>query len=324
MKTLLIACCTLVFGLNLAFGQSDEIIENTTPLVEEFENGKIDWTSQYIEATGFTVINTEKYKNKKQAVALAKIGAKRVAQANILEIIEGVKVTRETTVEDFMTASDVIKGRIEGTIKGSRLVGTIIEEDYVEVTVRMPLYSADGLAGLIMSEVQKNPEKFEDLNKAKTEASTPKTAEETDAAPTNDSTPTTDAPETIPTTESPTTNKSGVEEVKEKIEQLIINIKNGEISPSMFPVIIDEDGNVIIDLKEYYDPVKGEFIKYVNLTEEMLEELKVKKGVKIIDAVQEFDGSIRLKTANKPKLQKFLKGLGKVGKVALPILLGFL
>lgn len=141
---------------------------------EVFDNGVIDWDNQYIEATGFAVINTEKYSNKRQATKLAEIGAKRVAQANLLEIIQAVKISRTTTVADFMTTSDLIKSKIEGNVRNTRLVGQpTIGEDNVEVKMRMPLYAANGLATMIANSVKANPEQFKALDlEAKAEKNT--------------------------------------------------------------------------------------------------------------------------------------------------------
>lgn len=136
-----------------------------SPDVEIFEHGKIDWRNGFIEATGIAIINNEKYTNNTQAIEMAKIGAKRVAQANILDIIEAVKVTRTTTVQDFMTTSDVIKSQIEGTIRGSRVVGeATVKKDHVAITVRMPLYADRGLASILLTEIQKNPASFQSFD----------------------------------------------------------------------------------------------------------------------------------------------------------------
>ncbi|NJL77021.1 MAG: hypothetical protein HC892_20395 [Saprospiraceae bacterium] len=142
--------------------------------IEIFDNGKIDWHNQYIEATGTAFINTEKHNNRNQAIELAKIGAKVVAQANLLEIIQAVKVTRTTTVQDFMTTSDVINSQIEGTIRGARPVGeAVVNEDQVTVVVRMPLYATNGLSGIIETEIQKNPTPFQSFDLTDTTGASP-------------------------------------------------------------------------------------------------------------------------------------------------------
>jgi len=151
-----------------------EKTNNTNPLVEQFDNGKIDWQNQYIESTGIAIINTEKYKNRTQAIELAKIGAKRVAQANLLDIIQAVKVTRTTTVQDFMTTSDNINSQIQGTIRGARTVGAaVVKEDQVTVTVRMSLYATNGLSGIIQTEIQKNPTPFQSFDLTDTTGASP-------------------------------------------------------------------------------------------------------------------------------------------------------
>src|SRR5690606_37275715 len=119
----------------------------TQPVIENKPNGSINWTQQYVEAKGQSVIDNERFKNPAQAKAMATRGAVVVAQRNLLEMVQGVNVVGETTVQDMITTSDYIYTRVEGLIKGAQQFGPAKELDgMIEVTMRMPIYGNDGIA----------------------------------------------------------------------------------------------------------------------------------------------------------------------------------
>jgi len=120
---------------------------NNSNLIEKKENGVINWTQQYIEATGMSIIDNERWKLPEQAKEMAERGAKVVAQRNLLEIVQGVKVTSTTTVKDMITQSDVIITKVQGVVRGAEIVGEpIVTKNYVKITLRMPIYAQNGLA----------------------------------------------------------------------------------------------------------------------------------------------------------------------------------
>lgn len=92
--------------------------------------GELDWTTGIVTSTGIGVINP-KAVNIAQARAGCIMAATRYAQRNLLEMIEGVNIDSETTVEDFMTTSDIIRTKVQGVLRGAFPVGD-------------PVYKADG------------------------------------------------------------------------------------------------------------------------------------------------------------------------------------
>lgn len=127
----------------------DQYIEE---IIEERTNGNINWSQQYVEAVGQSVIDTERFKNPAQAKAMATRGAVVVAQRNLLEMVQGVNVIGETTVEDMITTSDYIYTRVEGFVKGAERIGPAREIDgMIEVRLRMPIYGNKGIAGAFES-----------------------------------------------------------------------------------------------------------------------------------------------------------------------------
>jgi hypothetical protein len=128
-----------------------EIQTISEPVVEVKPKGSINWTDQFIEVTGSSAIDAARFTNPAQAQLMGTRGAVVDAQRNLLEIIEGVKVTGETTVKDMVTESDVVKTKVEGVVKNARVIGEpIIRNGMVTVTMRAPLYK-DGLANALVS-----------------------------------------------------------------------------------------------------------------------------------------------------------------------------
>ncbi len=75
--------------------------------------------SGFVEATGFGTVDANRTRNPVQARLLAKRAAMVDAQRNLLEMIEGVRVTSGTTVRDAQLESDVIANRVKGLLKGA-------------------------------------------------------------------------------------------------------------------------------------------------------------------------------------------------------------
>ena len=91
--------------------------------------------------------------------------------------------------------------------------------------------------------------------------------------------------------------------------------QNNESSPSLLPVVKDENGNVVVDYSKYIDTKTGKFPKYLNYSKKLMEELKMKEGVALINAVQSNDGTIKIEQGQIEKVNQW----GKIGKAALKI-----
>ncbi len=116
-------------------GKSGEALETTA-------SGMINWTSGEIFATGIGVPPSQPG-NAAQARAMAERAAFVVALRNLLETVKGVRVDSESVVENMMVKSDVIRTRVDGIVKGARVVKTSYMSDgSVEVQVAMPLRGA--------------------------------------------------------------------------------------------------------------------------------------------------------------------------------------
>ncbi len=104
-------------------------------MVEQMDKGEIDWTQLVIKAVGIGAPNPNLPAAAQRPAA--KRAALQDAQRNLLEIIQGVNVTSETTVENFMLKDDVIKSKVQGVLRG-----------YKEEKIK---YMSDGTIEVVLS-----------------------------------------------------------------------------------------------------------------------------------------------------------------------------
>ncbi|MDD3878281.1 MAG: hypothetical protein PHT69_16805 [Bacteroidales bacterium] len=236
------------------------IVNNSRPVVTPVSNGNLNWTEQFIEATGSTLIDSERFANPAHAKAMATRGAVVVAQRNLLEIINGVQVTSETTVRDMMTVGDIIYTRVDGVIKGAEMVGEPVEkEGMMEVRMRVPMYKTNGLAGALYEHLPINP-----------------------------------APETRLQPSTEVQNQS--------LDGLAFNLNGQQYDPALFPVIVDENNNIVLDMAKLYNPNTGSFPQILNSAETIFRELGIREGVEVVDVLRTEPGKIVLNNTNARKI----------------------
>ncbi|HIE03523.1 MAG TPA: hypothetical protein EYP61_02060 [Candidatus Latescibacteria bacterium] len=107
--------------------------------------GYVEWRTQVIRATGVAAPNPALPLAVQRPAMLE--AAKQIALRNLLQIIKGVYINSETTVENAMLKSDVIRSKVEGYIRDFRVLkerymsdGTL--EVDVEVTISDSLREA--------------------------------------------------------------------------------------------------------------------------------------------------------------------------------------
>lgn len=87
---------------------------------EATPDGLTDWTNGYVEATGQ---GTSRYMgNRVQEELMAKQAARTTAQARLLEIIKGIRLTGLTTIATLGSGDTRAATRIKGTLRGARQI----------------------------------------------------------------------------------------------------------------------------------------------------------------------------------------------------------
>jgi hypothetical protein len=254
----------------------DQVYNNARPIIQESPNGNVNWTEQFVEAKGASVIDNNRFENPAQAKAMATRGAVVIAQRNLLEILKGVNVTSETTVQDMVTTNDYVYTRIDGLVKGAKQVGEAIEKDgMMHVTMRVPLYGREGLSSAVYNELPQIKGRSAQV-----------------------------------ITETPKTGTTQAADALSGNEGLVFNIKGKTIDPAMFPVVVDENGQLLLDMTKLYDPNSGNFPKILQSSEQLFNDLGFAKGVDVIDAIQGEKGKIVLDSKNAKKVD-----WGKIGSV---------
>ena len=112
---------------------------NGNDLIERLPSGTINWSIGLITATG-SGAPPSSVSNPAQARLMAKRAAILDARRNLLETVKGVTVDAQTTVQNFMTTSDIVVTKVSGVVKLSRVINTrYMSDGAVEVTVEMDL-----------------------------------------------------------------------------------------------------------------------------------------------------------------------------------------
>ena len=130
----------LFIALVLSFGTTYAgLFDGGEQVVETMGTGEVNWSSNIIRAVGSGAPSPDA-----SNVAVARLGAERAAKLeamrNLLETVKGVRIDSQTTVVNFTTQSDVINSRIEGFVKGARVVKTkYLSDGGVEVVIEVPI-----------------------------------------------------------------------------------------------------------------------------------------------------------------------------------------
>lgn len=107
--------------------------------VQNVGPGQVNWQTMKLRVTGSGAPNPNA-----PNIAVARLGAERAAKAdafrNALESVQGVQVSAESTVQDFMLQSDTIKTRVEGTLRGFSVVDRkYFNDGGVEIVIEVTL-----------------------------------------------------------------------------------------------------------------------------------------------------------------------------------------
>jgi len=136
LKRLLVFVLMVMLLLPGSVASAIEVEVELQPITTQKEKGLIDWTQNYIEATGMAV--APKGAQGAQAKALARRGAIVDLQRNLLEFMGGVQVDARTTMDDFM-AEDMVRSEVHGVIRNVELLKGEWDGEAYTVTGRIKL-----------------------------------------------------------------------------------------------------------------------------------------------------------------------------------------
>lgn len=120
-------------------------------IVQSTATGLINWTQEFVEATGEAAIRRDKWPDEAQAVRAAISGAKAMAQSNLLENLGQIHIRRQTTMISLMTTDAEVKTRVSDLARHASVVGEpSIGKEWVVVGVRVPIFGPGGLAAAVL------------------------------------------------------------------------------------------------------------------------------------------------------------------------------
>ena len=191
-----------------------------------------NWNTGTIQVTGMGVSNPALAKTSAHASMMARRAAVADAYRQLAEAVQGVQVDAETTVEQMMLTSDIVKTRVSAVIRGARIVdeGELAGGGY-SVTMEIPLFGGNG--GLAETVIER-PTYVEPI-----------------PMPAPDYRPPVDyTPPTIPDYQPPTRSSGNY-------TGLVVDCRGlGTLNPVMSPVIKDESGAKIYGHKNLdYDRI---------------------------------------------------------------------
>lgn len=217
-------------GIFLVLAITFSLVDGAS-LQQKMKNGTIDWGEQVVQAKG---IGTGK--NYAVKCRVAKVDAMR----NLTEIIYGVQVDSETTVNNFVLESDVIKTKVTGFIQGAEVVSEKeLSDGSCEVVIAIGMVGEKGLAEVIVKPAaekeKKNLEEKGTTTVTKTKET--KTTTTTTTTTTKSKTFTEQKVITLPTPpEKPAVGS---------YTGLIIDASSVNAQPAMSPKVVSERGDII-------------------------------------------------------------------------------
>ncbi|MBM7557538.1 LPP20 family lipoprotein [Halanaerobacter jeridensis] len=134
------------------------VVQAEASLFNSRQDARTDWQKSVVRAKGYGVVGDE-IQNKAQAKILAREAAITMAQRHLLEEIKGVNLTATQTIKNAQVESDVIKKKLNATLRGARIVeekqpakGTYL------VIMEVKFYGRDGVIKAILPKLKEEAE----------------------------------------------------------------------------------------------------------------------------------------------------------------------
>jgi hypothetical protein len=134
-----VATIVLTAGVTL-YGQIQPVYDTT---------GSVDWGKRTITVKGIGAANPDMPEAARRPAAVR--AAQVLALRNALEMIKGIPISSETTIENFMVTDEYVTTSIDGFIKGFKFESAphYMSDGSVEISVTVPLDGAHGLGAAL-------------------------------------------------------------------------------------------------------------------------------------------------------------------------------
>ena len=120
--------------------QARDVVDNTGLC-------QINWTHGYIVCDGESAEG--------QSSFAARLAAKVIAQRNLLEVVKGVQIDSEITIEDGMQTSDVISSRVQGVVRGGQIIANRYDSSKKSAVATIKLQMGKDLLSALLSDPTK-------------------------------------------------------------------------------------------------------------------------------------------------------------------------
>ena len=166
----------------------------------------------------------------------------------IAEEVHGVQIDADTTVENSILTSDIIKTKVKGFIKGAKVVSRSVDGNgYYHVVMELPVYGgANSLAAAVLPQVPQQgflpPSDIIPVDKMAGVALKPESKRVNAAAP------------TVPATQVPAVNQATVGNMYGATGQytgLIVDCSGMGLQTAMAPAVFTEGRKVVYGLENF-------------------------------------------------------------------------
>ncbi len=113
-------------------------------------DGNVNWETRVIVARGIGAPNPDLPEAAQRPGAIR--AARMIALRNALETVKGIYLNSNTTVQNFMTTSDVVTTQVNGYLKGFEQKGRerYMSDGTVEITMEIPIDGIGGIGDVLM------------------------------------------------------------------------------------------------------------------------------------------------------------------------------
>ena len=166
----------------------------------------------------------------------------------IAEEVHGVQIDSDTTVENSILTSDIIKTKVKGVVKGAKVVSRSVDGNgYYHVVMELPVYGgSNSLAAAVLPQVPQQgflpPSDIIPVDKIAGVALKPDSTEANAAAP------------TVPATQVPAVNQATVGNLYGATGQytgLIVDCSGMGLQTAMAPAIVTEGRKIVYGLEKF-------------------------------------------------------------------------